>query len=249
MGRAGHSAGRGRTVGRVVGLWRYPVKAMASEALPAAAVDRDGLVGDRRWAFVRAGSEDSSFPWLTLRQRPDLHLYRPEHDDPSRPDTSTVTVTAPDGRRLPLTDPGLAAELGGDGVRLLHRSAGVFDALPLSLLTTATVAGLERLVGVGLDARRFRPNLLVRPEDGEDGGDTPEQAWVGRTLRIGSARLHVDEPDHRCAVVDVDPVTGRRSGAGVLRAVVRERQGCAGVYGSTLTPGTVRVGDAVRLEP
>jgi len=46
------SVGRERaTVGRVVGLWRYPVKSMAAEPLGAANVGWHGLAGDRRWAF------------------------------------------------------------------------------------------------------------------------------------------------------------------------------------------------------
>jgi uncharacterized protein len=53
----------------VVGLWRYPVKSMAGEALVAAEVSWHGLAGDRRWAFVRDGVVRSGFPWLTLRER------------------------------------------------------------------------------------------------------------------------------------------------------------------------------------
>jgi hypothetical protein len=60
----------GRVVGRVVGLWRYPVKSMAAETLAEVDVSWHGLVGDRRWAFVREGAERSGFPWLTLRERP-----------------------------------------------------------------------------------------------------------------------------------------------------------------------------------
>ncbi len=37
-----------RQVGRVVALWRYPVKSMAAEALNEVEVSWNGLVGDRR---------------------------------------------------------------------------------------------------------------------------------------------------------------------------------------------------------
>ena len=33
----------------VNGLWRYPVKSMAGEAVEAVELDADGVVGDRRW--------------------------------------------------------------------------------------------------------------------------------------------------------------------------------------------------------
>ena len=49
-------------------------------------------------------------------------------------------------------------------------------------------------------------------------------------------------------IVNVDPVTTERDPA-VLRALARERQSCAGVYGSTVEPGRVAVGDPVSLEP
>jgi len=35
----------------------------------------------------------------------------------------------------------------------------------------------------------------------------------------------------------------------VLRAIARERENCLGVYGSTVVPGPVAVGDPVELEP
>jgi uncharacterized protein YcbX len=59
-------------IGRVVGLWRYPVKSMAGEALDQVEVSWNGLAGDRRWAFVRDGMVRSGFPWLTLRERPEM---------------------------------------------------------------------------------------------------------------------------------------------------------------------------------
>jgi uncharacterized protein len=36
-----------RRAGSVVALWRYPVKSMAGERLEVAAIDADGIVGDR----------------------------------------------------------------------------------------------------------------------------------------------------------------------------------------------------------
>ena len=48
-----------RRIGRVVGLWRYPVKSMAAEALTTVDVSWQGLAGDRRWAFLRDGVAQS----------------------------------------------------------------------------------------------------------------------------------------------------------------------------------------------
>ncbi|MDQ1540331.1 MAG: uncharacterized protein QOH29_1057, partial [Actinomycetota bacterium] len=82
----------GREVGRVAGLWRYPVKSMAAESLDQVDVSWNGLVGDRRWAFVRAGMARNNFPWLTIRERPQMRAYRPSFVEPDRPDASRTMV-------------------------------------------------------------------------------------------------------------------------------------------------------------
>src|SRR6185295_4857494 len=150
----------GRQVGRVVGLWRYPVKSMCGEALADADVSWHGFAGDRRWAFIRDGVVQSGFPWLTLRERGDLNHYRPSFADPTRPDKSATVVHTPSGAMLDVADPALAAELG-HGVRVIKQDRGAFDTFPLSLITTQTIARLGEVVGGRLEVERFRPNILV----------------------------------------------------------------------------------------
>jgi hypothetical protein len=229
-------------VGRVAALWRYPVKSMAAEGLERAEVSWHGLAGDRRWAFIRAGQVRGGFPWLTIRELPELAHYRPRFAEPDRPNASVTLVRTPSGGELDVADPALAAELG-PGVRVIKSDRGIFDTLPLSLLTTQTLAGLGRLAGTGLAAGRFRPNLLVDACE----GDFPEDAWVGRVLRIGGLRMRVDKRDQRCVVVTVDPVTLARDPA-ILRAIARQRDARLGVYGSTVEPGQIAAGDLVELE-
>ncbi len=228
--------------GRVVALRRYPVKSMAAEELDKVDVSWHGLAGDRRWAFIRDGQVRSGFPWLTIRQLPELAHYRPRFAEPDRPDASAVLVRTPSGGELDVADPALAARLG-HCVRVIKQDRGIFDTFPLSLLTTQTVAGLGRLAGAELAPCRFRPNILVDAP----GRDFPEDAWVGSVLRIGRLRMRVDKRDGRCVVVTIDPVTLRRDPA-VLRAIARERDAKLGVYGSTVEPGPVAVGDPVELE-
>ncbi len=229
-------------VGRVVGLWRYPVKSMAAEELEEVDVSWQGLAGDRRWAFVRDGMARSGFPWLTIRARSDMSHYRPAFLDPGRPDTSPTLVITPGGQELDVVDPALADELGG-GAQVIKQNRGVFDTLPLSLITTQTLTGLSGLVGSKLEVLRFRPNLLVEPT-----GDAPfpEDGWVGSELELGGLRMRVDQRDERCVVITVDPVTTRRDPA-ILRAIAQKRDACVGVYGSTVQPGRVAVGDPVYL--
>lgn len=232
-----------RPVGRVVGLWRYPVKSMAAEPLAEVEVSWHGFAGDRRWAFIRDGVPQSGFPWLTLRERADMSHYCPAFVDPAQPDKSPTIVRTPAGVVFDVMDAALAAELYPEGARVIKHNRGVFDTFPLSLVTTQTIARLGEMVGAQLDVRRFRPNVLV---EAATAVPFQEDEWVGRVLHIGGMTMRVDKRDGRCVVITIDPVTTERNPA-VLRTVARDRQGCLGVYGSTVTPGRVAVNDPVSV--
>ena len=105
----------------------------------------------------------------------------------------------------------------------------------------------ERL-GREVDSARFRSTFLV------DTGDSPshvEDSWVGRELWVGEATVRVRGVVPRCAVVDLDPVTGRND-APVLRELAGYRQSQGeinfGVDAVVTAAGRVRTGDQVKLE-
>lgn len=230
-------------VGRVAALWRYPVKSMAGEPVDAIEVSWHGFAGDRRWGFVQDALAGSGFPWLTIRERPKMGFHRAAFLEPERPDSSAVVVTTPSGRVLDILDPALAAALGG-GARVIKQNRGLFDTMPLSLIGTRTIERIGELAQTGVDARRFRPNLVIEAVD-----DAPfvEDSWVGAVLHIGRLRLRVDQRDKRCIMINVDPDSGRRNPE-ILRVVARERDARLGVYGTTVQPGRVAIGDAVLIE-
>jgi uncharacterized protein YcbX len=209
---------------------------MAAEALDEVEVSWHGFAGDRRWAFVQDALVRSNFPWLTIRERSDMWHFRPRLMEPDHAEKSPTRVATPSGDELEVTDPALAEELGG-GVRPIKQNRGTFDAMPLSLITTRTVAELGAEAGLRLDPRRFRPNLLVE-------SDAREHEWVGATLRVGGMTMRVDQRDSRCVIVNVDPETSQRDPR-VLKTVAKASDNCAGVYGSVVEPGRVAVGDAV----
>jgi hypothetical protein len=225
-------------LGTVAGLYRYPVKAMAAEALDRADVWWFGLPGDRRYAFVQSDHR-GDFPWLTIRELPALTLYRPALDGDAPPRVITRA-----GRELGLTDPELAAELAEASGRRVHLHGdhrGTFDAFPISVISLQAVRALSEHAGRALDPRRFRPNVVIDAP----GEEFPEDALVGRHVALGGATVRVTVPDKRCMVVNFDHHTAERDAA-VLRAVTRHHDVCAGVYGSVETPGTFRVGDPVQ---
>jgi hypothetical protein len=221
-------------VGRVLALWRYPVKSMAAESLESVEVGWAGFAGDRRWALVRGDVPRSGFPWMTIREDASMLSHVPRFVEPERPDKSRVMVRTPGGSELDILE--VAESMG---VRAIKQDRGVFDAMPLSLITTASIAEFSSLVGYELEPQRFRPNLLVESDERED-------AWVGRVLRIGGMAMRVDQRDDRCVIITIDPVSRERDPA-VLRTLARERANCIGVYGSTVQEGSVAVGDEVSL--
>lgn len=239
-----HSLQSGEPIGRVVGLWRYPVKSMAGEALTDVNVGWHGFSGDRRWAFVRNDVVQSGFPWLTLRERADMSHYQPSFVDPTQPDKSPTLVRTPSGNMFDVTDPVLGVELCPPGVRVIKQDRGIFDTFPLSLITTRTIDELGERVGAQLDVARFRPNILV---EAANAAPFAEDDWVGCILRIGTMRMRVDKRDGRCAVITIDPATTERRPE-ILRTVARDREGCLGIYGTTVEPGRIAVNDLVLID-
>ena len=169
--------------------------------------------------------------------------YQPSFVEPLAPRQVSDRGTDTGGDGVRRRRSALAAELG-PGVRVIKQERGIFDAFPLSLISTRTVTDHGATVGLNLEPLRFRPNLVVEPID-----DTPfpEDGWVGSVLRIGDIAMRVDKKDQRCIMINVDPKTTERDPA-VLRALGGDRQACLGVYGSTVTPGRVAVGDSVPPE-
>ena len=82
-------------LGTVASIYRYPVKAMAAEPLDGADVWWFGVPGDRRYAFVQS-DHTGDFPWLTIRELPELTRYRPR--SAADPEKDPPVITTPEGR-------------------------------------------------------------------------------------------------------------------------------------------------------
>ncbi len=122
-----------------------------------------------------------------------------------------------------------------------------FDGAVVHLVTTATINRLRELYPPGrFEVRRFRPNIVVATAGGET--DFVENAWIGRTLTIGDGvRLSVTGPCGRCVMTTLAQGDLPRD-PGILRTVAQHNRGGVGLYASVVRGGTVRRGDALRLE-
>lgn len=239
-----------KEVGRVKIITRYPVKSMAGEEVPESRIGWHGLRGDRRHAFVRL-NDTSGFPWLTAREVPQLVAYCACYADSNDPERSPIVVRAPHGAEFDVRSPDLAAELqrlAGEPIHLLQLYSGIFDANDLSLVTTSSMDAVSREAGLPTDHRRFRANLVLEASDERP---FPEDRWVGELLVFGdradSARVRIYRRDLRCVVVDISPETGTQGGD-LLKVIARTRKNNVGVYAGAERPGTVAVGDIVRIE-
>ncbi len=97
---------------------------------------------------------------MTIREDAAMLEHVPRFVEPERPDESRTLVRTPAGEELDVSIRRWPPRSATD-VRVIKQDRGVFDAMPLSLITTQAIAELEGLVGFGLDPQRFRPNLLV----------------------------------------------------------------------------------------
>jgi MOSC domain-containing protein len=146
--------------------------------------------------------------------------------------------------------PQLTAATMPDTYSLMNGS--FFDSATMHVLATGTLAHMRSLVGEGaqLDARRFRPNIVV--DTGAAAKGFVEDEWLGQTLEVGgsangdSVKIVAMRPALRCVMT-----THRQEDLGrdlrIIRAAAQFHKATLGVFASVGAPGTVRVGDPVYL--
>ncbi len=119
-----------------------------------------------------------------------------------------------------------------------------FDALPLLILTEQSLKSLSAAKPDStFDVRRFRPNILMAATSNDP---FPELAWVGKTIDIGSAQLKVELACPRC-VMTTHGFADLPKDPKIMRTLVKEADGCLGVYANVVKGGTVAVGDQMTM--
>ena len=222
----------------VEGLWRYPVKSLAGEAVESAELTRNGIPGDRI-----------------------VHVRGPEGVRTSRRHHRLLGLKGtlgPDGRPLVngypwQSDEALAlvrGAAGNDAWLDAHEGVERFDVLPLLVATDGAVASFGR------DVRRLRPNILIGGVPGMEEVRWPGiELYIGDALAgdalagdalVGGAVVRLDSLRGRCPMTTVDPDT-LEVDPEVLRDIGRRFGGRLALNADVLRPGSIRVGDAVRL--
>ena len=216
---------------------------MLGESCASLRVEARGVEGDRLYAVHDAeGKFGSGKNSSRLRRIDGLFDFRATSVD------GVPAVLFPDGRKMLASDAQIHAALSktlGLPVTLAREGAVAhFDAAPIHILTTASLAWLRQtLPDVQADERRFRPNLLLAAE----GSGPLEQQWIGRTLQIGERlTLRITDATERCRMVTLGQ-SELPEDARVLREIAQQLDAQFGVYAEVLTLGEARVGDPVRL--
>ncbi|WP_395576975.1 MOSC domain-containing protein [Streptomyces sp. BK79] len=124
------------------------------------------------------------------------------------------------------------------------------DGFPLLLTTTASLDALNSLIAEGehasegpLPMNRFRPNVVVSGTD-----PWAEDGWSRVT--VGEVAFRVAKPCGRCAVTTTDQGTADRGREPLHSLGLHRRVDGKLVFGQNLVPagpGTIRVGDPVRV--
>jgi uncharacterized protein YcbX len=216
---------------------RYPVKAMGGESLASVEVDRRGLVGDRVYAVVDAdGKLATGKHSRRFRRRDEVFEFA------SRTTGDGVRVSGRGGEWVTPDDEldRVLSEAMGDDVHVLpETTTPYFDAEPVSLIGTASLAWCREHLGVDADRRRIRANLVVRTDE-----PFVEESWTGPVV-VGEVRLRPVQRIERCRMIDIAqeglPPEGRW-----LKALSETREMCLGIYLEIAQPGTVSLGDTVR---
>lgn len=148
------------------------------------------------------------------------------------------TFTREPGEPLPDLD-----NLPARAVQFVTIPGTFFLVAPLHIVTTTTMEHFAALrPKADWDIRRFRPNIVIQPLDGETG--LVEQAWIGRTLVIGEAHFQCTETAPRCGAV-TRPLEELPKDASMLRTIVKHGDQNLGIYATTGDTHALHVGAPV----
>ncbi len=242
---------RGTKVGEIAALWRYPVRSLRGESLPALDVGLAGVVGDRRYAVADPEIEELVSAAQGKRRWRGLVTMSARYDGAPREDyVPPATVETAEGVTLRTDDADAdlrLAEIVGRPARLVREGTvkAPYGYAPVHLLTTASLAALTaHYPSSRFAAERFRPNILL------DTGTTEgfvESGWIGRVLAVGEhLRLVVSDHCVRCVMTTL--AQGDLPQDPAILQVVNEANGThAGIYADVTKAGAAKVGDAVML--
>src|ERR1700675_1609719 len=246
---------------QIASLYRYPVKGLSPEPLPAVPLEvGQTFPADRRYAVENgpSGFDPSQPAWLhksfylMLMRNERLAGLRTHYEDASHVLTirkagnvvAEGDLETAEGRAAieAFFATNFAGELKGPP-KILSGGGHSFSDVArkvVSIINLGSLKAIENLIGRPVHPLRFRANLYV----------SGWPAWhevelLGPTLAIGDARLRIVKRIVRCAAVKVDPERAVRDLD--IPPTLMRRLGHAdcGIYAEVIEGGTIGVGDAI----
>ena len=250
----------GGLAGRVISLWRHPVKGFTPERLSDVVLtagahfpyDRLFAIEDGPSGFDPAApAHISKMRFTVLAKLPKIAAIRTRYDEAS----GVLTASHPgfDDVQAQMSEPAGRDALAAWVTQVLGEDArGTLKVLPapdghrfmdsragfVSIINLASVRDLEAKTGRAIDPLRFRGNILV------DGWPAwSEHALAGKVVTLGGAALKGLKPITRCAATHVDPATAEADMN--LTAALHQHYGHmdCGLYAEVVTGGRVACGD------
>lgn len=253
----------------VTALAITPVKGTRIRNVDSVKLDRGGVRENRRFFLI-----DEENEMVNATHLGPLQTIVSGYDDASR----RLSLTFPNGRVLEdevrvgqevvasfYAEPFPARVVDGDfsaaisdhvgkELRLVEAGdQGAVDRGSIGAVTVISQASVNRLAEQaersGIDARRFRMLIEVKGVDAHE-----EDQWVGRTLQIGEAVLRGRGHVGRCVITNREPESGEitlqtlKILGGYRRGLGTTEPVAIGIYGEILKPGTVSVGDSVKVD-
>jgi uncharacterized protein YcbX len=223
-------------------LWRYPVASIGGYETGRLDFNEAGVFGDRSSFLIDLTTGETAAPEKSARWRPALQLAAASRDG-SVFVTGSRWTFALDDERL---DDALSEHFG---FRCGMRSSGAsvvaydgaievrsrYEVAPLHIVFAEEMDALQAaLPNTTIDARRFRPNVVIE-------GGTLENVSVGSRFAIGDRSMTITEKTKRCGMTMIAQ-DGLTEDAEILRTIVRQRSRCFGVYAAVSGDGAIAAG-------
>ena len=243
---------------KVTALWRHPIKSHGREALERVTLTKGlAMPFDRLWAVAHDAAKTDGTAWAPCQnfsigsKSPALMAITATLDETSE----TITLRHPRQPDLTVQPDTQFAELLAwvrplaDANRplpdrIFRLDGRGFTDTPfasVSFCNRASHAAVEAITGSPLQKARWRGNIWFD-------GVTPweEFGWMGRDIRIGTAKLRIEERIRRCKATTANTDTGERD-IDTLKALNTLDHQDFGVYATVIESGDIALGDPLEL--
>lgn len=256
----------------IVSIHIYPIKGMGGIDIDSAKVLERGLANDRRWMLV-----DEKGDFITQRTDSRLALFKCKLGTMLEVffegDTISIDLEQYSSHKIETSVWGsrvMTYEVSTEISEWFTNKLGInchlvkmvnefdrykklikgpkqtkvsfADGYPYLLIGTASIVKVSKEVGYEIPANRFRANIIVET-------DIPhiEDSWD--IIKLGSSQLQIIKPCARCAVVNIDQISGANESREPLKSLSQyRREGNKVNFGANvvcLREGSIRIGDIV----